>query len=367
MTAALVAAVSSVSAVGAVGAPEEGSSQPPDAIGVQLLDAPVERRQDPRASRSIIDHLRKGDVIERRVQVTSTYDRALDVPIYVEAASLVDGQFRPDGRGSPGNVLTGWVTVDPSPLPLAPGETSNVLVTVAVPRDAPDGEFYAVVFAEAPPEGDTVQTVNRAGVRLYISVGTGAEPPSDFEVDSLVAVRGPQGEPQVRVNVTNTGQRALDLRGELTLTDGPSGLSAGPFPARGVTTLGVAESGQLFVPLDDELPNGPWLATFEARSGELVRTVEGTISFPDASDAASDPAPVDEIDAVGGDADGDGVNDSIEGQRRLLLPSAALLILLALGALFLLLFWKRRDEEEEEEETPAVGTAQGGVDDGRGG
>ena len=335
VTAALVAAVTFVAVTFVLAVPyaqpasdgtEADTGQPPNAIGIQLLDAPVERRQDPRASRSIIDHLRKGDVIERRVQVTSTYERALDVPVYVEAASIVDGQFRPDGRGSPGNTLTDWVTVEPAPLPLGPSEANSILVTVTVPRDAPDGEFYAVVFAEAPSKGDELRTTNRAGVRLYISVGTGAEPPSGFAVDSLVAERGPAGEPQVRVNVTNIGERALDMRGELTLSEGPGGLSAGPFVAQGTTTLGLGQTGQMFVPLNESLSDGPWLATFVARSGTLERTVEAAITFPSASDTASDPA---DAEPVAGEA-----------QRRALLPLAAALILAAVGALYLMLMWK---------------------------
>lgn len=44
-----------------------------------------------------------------------------------------------------------------------------------------------------------------------------------------------------------TGQRALDLRGELTLAGGPGGLSAGPFPVE-ITTLAVGDDRVIELP-----------------------------------------------------------------------------------------------------------------------
>lgn len=348
MAVALVATAMLLRAVPADAA--EGTGQPPNAIGVRLLDAPVDRRDDPRASRAIIDHLQPGDQIERRMLVVNTYDEGYDVPVYAEGATVENSSFRAVGKDADQPQIVDWISVSPSPLSLTGQSSGEVIVAIDVPTDAPDGEFYAIVFAESPGQGQQVQLVNRAGVRIYLSVGAGAEPASDFAVDALVARRNEQGQPEVSVVVRNTGQRALDLVGELTLSEGPGGLSAGPFTAEGTTTLGIGASGELFVPLDPALPDGPWEARMAVRSGEVERVAQATITFPSANGVTSDPAPAEEIDARGGDIDGDGVNDDVENQRRVLLPLAALLVLLAIVGLWLLLMWKRRDEEEEDED-----------------
>ncbi|MFJ4552900.1 hypothetical protein ACIP4X_27560 [Streptomyces sp. NPDC088817] len=40
-------------------------------LGVKLLEAPVERKDDPRASSYIVDHLAPGSTIHRRVEVAN--------------------------------------------------------------------------------------------------------------------------------------------------------------------------------------------------------------------------------------------------------------------------------------------------------
>ena len=99
--------------------------------------------------------------------------------------------------------------------------------------------------------------VSRVGIRLYLSVGPGGSPAADFTIDSLTAVRSPDGQPMVLATVHNTGGRALDMSGTLELSDGPGGLSAGPFPATLGTTLGIGDTEPVTIALDEADPHRP--------------------------------------------------------------------------------------------------------------
>jgi hypothetical protein len=261
----------------------------------------------------------------------------MDVLVYPAAATIHGGGFDIAGRGAPGAVPS-WTTVAPTRLHLEPGVRQAVTVDFRVPSDAPSGEVYGAIVAERPARrgGNGVAVALRAAVRVYLSVGKGGEPASDFTVDSLTAARDATGRPLVLAQVHNTGGRALDLSGELRLSEGPGSLSAGPFPARLGTTLGIGQSGQVTVPLDRALPAGPWLATLEMRSGELRRKVEGRISFPDGAGAKSPPVRPREL--------------PLHERTSVVVPVAATMIsLLALALLWLaLLAWRRRRREDDQ-------------------
>ncbi|MBW3590879.1 MAG: hypothetical protein KY393_03355, partial [Actinobacteria bacterium] len=82
--------------------------------------------------------------------------------------------------------------------------------------------------------------------------------------------------------VRNTGGRALDLTGELTLTDGPGGLSGGPFPAELGTTLPVDGAAAVTVVLDEQLPDGT-LNPLGANSFQRCTSAEDTTCVRDLS------------------------------------------------------------------------------------
>ena len=162
---------------------------------------------------------------------------------------------------------------------------------------------------------------------MYLSVGPGGEPPTDFEVTALQGQRGGDGSPVVAATVRNTGGRALDLSGELQLTNGPGGLSAGPFNAALGTTLGLGQTEPVLVTLDKALPSGPWDAKVVLRSGTTAREAGATITFPDRPASASEPVET----AAGGSSGG---------------IIAVGLGALVLVALMLLLFVRRRHTED---------------------
>lgn len=323
----LLAAVLVVCAVGVPAAAVAAADE--TGIGIRLLEAPTDRRDDPRARSYIIDHLAPGSTIERRIEVSNGTTEIAGIEVYAGGAELEDGEFQPLPQDET-NELATWTGVEPSGLELEPGQSKPATVTIAVPEDAAPGERYGAVWAQvsSDPDAGGVTQVNRVGIRIYLSVGPGGEPASDFEITGLTAGRNPEGTPVVTAEVENTGGRALDLAGELSLTDGPGGLSGGPFPATLGTTLAVDAVGSVEIVLDEQLPNGPWQAVLTLESGLLERSVSAEITFPDAGEADS-PVEVTEPASV----------------RSLLIAGSAFLLLL----IVLIFVWRRRKSDRERE------------------
>jgi hypothetical protein len=236
----------------------------------------------------IVDHLAPGTVIHRRIEVSSTVTGRTQGLLYPAAAVITRGSFQGADGHTP-NELSSWTSVAPGRFDLATGGRMTATVTVVIPRDASPGERYAVVWAETrspTAKGGGVVAVSRVGIRLYLSVGPGGAPAAGFKIESLAAQRSTTGLPVVVARVRNTGGRALDLGGTMSLKDGPGGLRAGPFNARLGTTLAIGASDAVTIALDERLPAGPWDARLTLHSGLLAHTAAATITFPDKGMAA---------------------------------------------------------------------------------
>lgn len=319
----------------ALSQPESG-----ERFGIRLLDVPTDRADDPRAHQYVIDHLEPGATIARRVELSNLTSAPLTLSLYAGTASVERGAFH-FGEGGSTNHLTAWTHVEPSSLTLGPGDLATATVTIAVPQGATGGEHYGVVWAEAaggPPDGGGVAVVNRVGIRMYVSIGAGPEPSSDFEIRTLRAERDEEGRPMVHATVENTGGRALDLTGHLSLTEGPGGLTAGPFTMQIGTTLAPGETAAAAVPLDSSLPDGPWVAAVTVRSGTIVKRAEATVRFP--SERAQAAAPV-KVRAMSTDT---------SAPLRLALASA---VTVAMAGGLLLLWFARRGRPRSAEATGA--------------
>jgi hypothetical protein len=257
-----------------------------DQVGIRLLEGPASKRADPRAKLYIVDNLKAGTTIHRRIGVNNKTRGRLHMSLYAAGATIKNGAFTPD-PGHTQNEVSSWISVAPSAVDVAPGAEVDATVTIVVPKGATNGEQYAAVFAEPPaaqgPNG--LNEVNRVGIRVYLSVGDG-EPASDFIIQSMKAFRTDKGLPAVTAQVKNTGGRALDMSGSLRLSKGPGGLQAGPFPAKLGTTLGIGQTEPVSVFLDTSLPNGPWLARLDLQSGLIKRAATASLTFPDKGEAA---------------------------------------------------------------------------------
>ena len=305
---------------------------PPQTVGIRIVDAPTNRADDPRARQYIVDHLAPGTTITRRVEVSNDTAETQPVQLYAAAASIKDGNFQ-FGDGRAANDLTSWTTVEPATVSPPAGAKSVATVKIAVPADASPGERYGVVWAElaaAAPPGGGIAAVNRVGVRIYLSVGGGNEPDSDFSIASFEARRDADGNPVVGATVRNTGGRAVDLSGELRLANGPGGLSAGPFEAKLGTTLGIGQTEPVLVVLDRAVPAGPWDARIVLRSGLTEREATARITFPDAAASSAEPVAT---RAAGSGSD---------GESRLLPIVVGIAALLAVALLFSRRLQRRR-------------------------
>ena len=223
-----------------------------------------------------------GSRVTRQIEISNATDATADVTVFPAAASIVEDKFS-FAPGSTGDPLSSWTTVAHSVLHLAPGATVLDAVTIKLPKRASSGERYAVVWAEvsapSPTQGG-VRLVNRVGVRMYVSIGKGGSPAAEFTVGVLVASRSANGNPLVAAKVHNVGQAALDITGELTLSHGPGGLSAGPFPFTLGTLLAPSHSTIAPVELGGQIPRGPWRADLTVSSGGTQRSSVTTITFP---------------------------------------------------------------------------------------
>lgn len=278
--------------VAILGGPAPAHAADGDGLSIRLVEAPDVRRDDPRAQVYIVDHVAPGTTIKRHIEVANETASPMEVELYPGPVAITDGQWLPADVGATSE-MTGWTRLGESRVELAPGASVIVPLTIGVPSDASGGERYGVVWAQTASAGGTgqVRMVSRVGIRVYLSVGPGGEPATDFAIEAMTGVRLPDGALQVRADVTNTGGRAIDLEGDLRLSDGPGSLSGGPYPARLGTTLLPGDSGQVAVDLSDDLPAGPWHALLELRSGSAKRSAEADLTFPAAG--VGDRVPVD--------------------------------------------------------------------------
>ncbi|MET8039659.1 hypothetical protein ABZU25_02195 [Micromonospora sp. NPDC005215] len=234
--------------------------------------------------RYIVDHLPPGTTIKRQLLISNRTDEARRIDVYPASATVDGSEFR-FGEGRAANELTSWITLDNSVVEVQPWGEARVRATITVPPAASRGERYGVIWASATSaprsDGEVIQ-IHRVGVRMYLDIGPGGEPVSDFSIGELRPARSPAGEPSLTAQVTNTGGRAIDLTGSVTLTDGPAGSRAGPFQVGQGVTLPPGGSGQVVARLPAELPNGPWKIEVNLESGLVKRSISAQITFPDA-------------------------------------------------------------------------------------
>ncbi|MFI6271961.1 hypothetical protein [Micromonospora zamorensis] len=250
------------------------------AISIRMLDIPASRVRDPRAQVYIVDHLLPGTTINRRVEVENTSGESQKIDFYSGAASVENNAFTvPEGRT--GNELSGWIRLKTARMELDPGERRPVEVEIAVPKKASKGERYGAIWAQvtsAKERTGNVTQIHRVGIRVYLDIGPGGEPPTDFRIDGLAAEPGPGEFPMVTAKVTNTGERALDMTGTLSLTR--AAVQAGPFKVTNGVTILPGQSGQVRIEVNQTLPAGTWDVHAKLASGIVERTATGKISLP---------------------------------------------------------------------------------------
>ncbi|MFE1855547.1 hypothetical protein ACFYYI_04670 [Streptomyces sp. NPDC002387] len=279
----LLALAGTISATPSATASPRGAAEGAGGQGsfsVRLVDVPASLINDTRARQYIIDNLHPGTTIRRRVEVANTSNEPAHVVMYPGAARIRHGSFI-GAFGRHRNELTSWTSLDRRRLEVPAHSTARASVTIHVPRDAAPGERYGVIWAQmSGGHGPGVALVNRAGIRLYLSVRGHNPPPTKFRVDTMTAERDRAGRAIVKAQVHNTGGRALDLSGTLNLTKVRGSLNAGPYAVQLGTTLAPGQSEPVTVLVTDQVANGPWKATLHLKSGLYEETYRARITFP---------------------------------------------------------------------------------------
>jgi hypothetical protein len=258
---------------------------------VRLADVPASAARNPRALRYIIGYLPPGKTIRREILVVNQESRAAHFTVYPDAAQISRGEFTGDA-GETRSELTSWITIQHPVLNLRPHVGAKDLVTIRVPRKPTKGEHYGVIWVQQAARlrvagGLAIREVNRVGIRIYLDIGPGGVPPTNFAITSIAGHRSVSGRPYITALVHDTGGLAVDLDGTARLTGGPGGISAGPFSAQQAVTLAPGQSWTItFVP-GSRIPSGPWKASINLVSGLTTRSAAATIQF---SGSAADSA-----------------------------------------------------------------------------
>ena len=259
-----------------------------NSIGIRLI-ALAGTSPDALARSYVVDQLAPGASVTRTVEIDNTTSATADISVYPASASIVGGNFS-FGPGASQDELSSWTTLSTDVVLLAPRTEITDTLTVKVPANASSGQRYAVLWAQVsspPATAGGVEEVNRVGVRMYVSIGPGGAPPSNFAIGSLTAERSSTGARLVVATVDNTGESTLDISGNLGLARGPGGLRAGPFAATLGTVLAPHTSELVTARVDSALPRGPWRADLSLASGRTQRSAVATITFPRNAAAAS--------------------------------------------------------------------------------
>ena len=254
----------------------------PGSIGIRLLDIPKDAVNDPRAHEYIVDALPPGTTIHRRIVVNNSTPVTQHVSLYAGGAAIVGDKFVPAADDE----LSGWIQVSPPELSMAAGGMRIATVTLTVPHSASQGERYATVWAQvrqAATASNPVALVSRVGIRVYLDVGAGGDPRSDFRIGSVTARPGLGGSTLVRANVTNTGERAVDVSCTLSLTSSDGTIHAGPYRSTGALTILPGQSGTSLTTIGQALPHGTWSVQVSMTSGTVTHTTSGTIVIGTAS------------------------------------------------------------------------------------
>jgi hypothetical protein len=252
-----------------------------DSIGIRLIALPG-TSPDALASSYVVDQLAPGASVTRTVEIDNTTSATADISVYSAGASIVRGNFS-FAPGTSQDALSSWTSLGNHVVRLAPGTEATDTLTIKVPVNASSGQRYAVLWAQLssrPTVTREVEEVNRVGVRMYVSIGPGGAPPSNFAIGALTAERSTTGARLVAATVDNTGQSTLDISGSVALSQGPGGLRAGPFAATLGAVLAPHTSELVTARIGSALPRGPWRADLSLASGRTRRSDVATITFP---------------------------------------------------------------------------------------
>ena len=255
-------------------------------VGIRLLDARQDQTGDQRAQVYIVDNLVPGQVMTRHIEVSNTTAAPVSVALYPDAADITGGAFV-GAAGQRLNELAAWTTLSAASLEIPAEGTARDTVTIRVPGDAGPSERYAVIWAEIHSSPGAINVVNRVGIRMYVWVGGDNPPPSNFTVDTMTAERGHDQLPVVLAQVHNTGGRALDLSGSLSLSQASGHLHAGPYGVQLGTTLAPGQTEPVRINIPEQLPDGPWNATLTLQSGLLLAEYQAKFSFPQGAGASA--------------------------------------------------------------------------------
>jgi hypothetical protein len=271
-------------------APAQAAEQAANSLGIRLVDAPLSAQNDPRAQLYIVDQLAPNSATSRRIEIANTSSATMSVRLYASAAHNINDQFS-WATGQVASELTRWTHISSLNIQIPSGGSVFDTITITVPKTVNSGVRNGVIWAEVkgPAAPDGVATVNRVGVRMYVTVAAGNIIAPNFTIEKVTAARLTNGRPAVTALVHNTGGRALTFSGTLNLSHGPLGVRAGPFSVTSSNLVLPGETKPIATVLDPRFADGPWTASVSLTTGSITRQADARVTFVPAATPRTQP------------------------------------------------------------------------------
>lgn len=152
-------------------------------------------------------------------------------------------------NGAEDRSATGWTRITPAYLPLAPGQSGQVIVDIIIPaKPAEAGDYRLALMASEVAPGDDGRMQKTQGASLfYLTI----QPAMSAPEVSGVRVAGVAGNRRLEVDLSNSGNAHARLEGKIRI-EGRDGAGQS-YPVTNLVVL-AASDRTFSIPLDGPLP-----------------------------------------------------------------------------------------------------------------
>ena len=258
---------------------QAAAADPELGISLQVLQGGAGSSENVNKNNRLWFVIEPGKSDKRDFFVHSASEITQKIQLSIGARTQLNGELRYDSNAV--SVVNDWVTYSVNNFLLEPGESRQVTVSIAVPKDAAIEVLLPSLLVNSVAQDTQVSEEPRYKIPgalqisqgIFLGVGTDEDFGTSFVIDDVFGQRGDSGN-TLQVKISNTGNTPIAIRGELQLSSAPFFESTiGPLEFF-TPTINPGESGFGEIAVGDEVPEDRYRIFVRATQGFITETRE---------------------------------------------------------------------------------------------